>query len=68
MRLPSRATPAGYMFQRKTDEIFKELPNAFGIADEILVKGYDKDGRDYNTMLCRVFKVCRENLIKTNII
>ena len=33
------AVPAGNMFQRKTDKIFKELPNAFSIADNILVEG-----------------------------
>ena len=36
-RLLLGATPAGDMFQRKIDEIFKELPNVFGIADNILV-------------------------------
>ena len=34
------------MFQRKIDEIFKGLPNVFGIADDILVVGYDIDGKD----------------------
>ena len=29
-------SPAGDMFQRKIDEIFEELPNVFGIADDIL--------------------------------
>ena len=36
------------MFQRKIDEIFRELPNVLGTAD-ILVVGYD-DIRDYDSM------------------
>ena len=33
----------GGMFQRKLDDISKELPNVFGIADDILIVGYDND-------------------------
>ena len=33
------------MFQDKIDEIFKDLPNVFGIVDDILVVGYDDDER-----------------------
>ena len=39
--LPFGAAPAGDMFQRKIDEIFKDLPNVFGIADDILAVGYE---------------------------
>ena len=50
-RLPFAAVPVGDMFQRKIDEIFKDLPNVFGIADDILVVGYDVDGKDHvNTL------------------
>ena len=31
------ATQAGYIFQKKIDEIIKELPCVFSIADEILL-------------------------------
>ena len=34
------------MFHRKIDAISKELPNVFGIADDILVVGYDDDDHD----------------------
>ena len=34
------------MFQRKIDEIFKDLHIAFGIADNILDVGYDRNGND----------------------
>ena len=35
------------MFQRKIDEIFKEMQNVFGIADDISIVGYKKDGTDH---------------------
>ena len=38
-------------FRKKIDEIFKMLPNVFGIADDILVLGYDDNGRDHSNML-----------------
>ena len=53
------AASAGNMFQRKIDEICIEQPNAFGIADDILVVAYDKDGTDQEDTLGRVLKVCR---------
>ena len=34
-RLPFGAALAGNMFQRKIDEIFKDMPNVFGIADKL---------------------------------
>ena len=33
------ACHTGDMFQRKLEEIFKDLPNVFGIVDDILVVG-----------------------------
>ena len=47
------AVPTGDMFQRKIEEIFKELPNVFGIADDILVVGYDRNGKDHDDTLQR---------------
>ena len=31
------------MFQHKIDEILKKLPNVFGIADDILIVGYNAE-------------------------
>ena len=45
------------MFQRKIDEIFKDLPNVFGIADDILTVGYDVDGKDHDDTLWRVLQM-----------
>ena len=50
-RLPFVAAPTGDMFLCKIDEMFKNSPNVFGIADDILVVGYDTDGKDHDEML-----------------
>ena len=59
-RLPFGAVPVGDMFRRKIDEIFKDLPNEFVIADEILVVGYDVDGKDHDDMLQTVLQICKQ--------
>ena len=50
-RLPFRAAPAGDMFQHNISEILKNLPNVFGIPDDILVVGYNTDGKGHDEML-----------------
>ena len=45
---------AGDMFQRKIDKIFNDIPNIFGIADDILVIGYNKDGADHDKAVYNV--------------
>ena len=47
------------MFQRKIDEIFNDMPNVFGIADDILVAGYEADGRDHKETVQEVQQRCR---------
>ena len=42
------------MFQRKIDEIFKDLPNVFGITDDFLVVDYYRDSKDHDDTLQRV--------------
>ena len=39
------------MIQRKVDEIFKSLPNTFGIADNTIIVGYNTDARHHNKNL-----------------
>ena len=56
--------PAGNMLQQKIDEIFKDLPNVFGITDEIL--NYNTDGKDQNKTLCQVLQLCRYVNLKLN--
>ena len=33
------------MFQKKIDELFSDIPNVFGIADDILIAGLDVNCR-----------------------
>ena len=65
-RLPFRAMPAGDMFQSKIDKIFNDMPNVFGIADDILVKGYNKDGTDHDEAVYKVLKWCQDVNLKLN--
>ena len=64
--VPFRAAPAGDMFQRKIDEIYKDMPNVFGIADDILVAGYEADGRDHEETVQTVLQRCRQVNLKLN--
>ena len=52
--LPFRATPAGDMFQCKIDEIFSDMPNIFGIINDILDIVYNEDGMDHDTAVQKV--------------
>ena len=54
------------MLYRKTDEIFKEVPNVFGILNGILAIGYDSDWTDHDTTLCRGLQICRRESPKLN--
>ena len=62
--LPFGAAPTGEMFQRKIDEIFKDIPSVFGIVDDILVAGYEADGRDHDKTVQRVLQRCRQVNLK----
>ena len=54
------------MFQKKTDELFSGMPNVLGIADDILIAGFDKQGKDNDEPLDKVFDVCRQTSLKLN--
>ena len=54
------------MFQHKIDEIFNNMPNVFGIADDILVVGYDKDGADHDEAVYKVLMQCQDVNLKCN--
>ena len=64
--LPFRAVLAGDMFKHKIDEIFNDIPNVFGIADNILVIGYDNDRTDHNEAVYRVLRQCQDVNFKLN--
>ena len=64
--LPFRAALVGDMFQCKIDEIFNDMPNVFGIADYILVIGYDKGGTDHDEAVYKVLRWCQDVSLKLN--
>ena len=50
--LPFRLSCAGDLFQAKIDEIFSDMHDSTqGIADDILVIGFDDDGSDHDAAL-----------------
>ena len=56
----------GDMFQCKIDEIFSDMPNLFGIVDDILVIGYDEDGADHDVAVHKVLQQYEEVSLKLN--
>ena len=42
------------MFQRKIDELFSNIPNVFGIVDNILIASLDTDSSDHDVSLEQV--------------
>ena len=65
-QLPFRAVPVGNMFQCKIDKIFSDMPNIFGIADDILVIGYDDNGADHDAAVHKVLWRSEEVNFKLN--
>ena len=39
----------GDMFQKKTDGLYSGMPTVFSIADDILIAGFNEEGRDHDT-------------------
>ena len=64
--LPFGAVPVGGMFQCNIGEIFSDMPNVFGIADNILVIGYGKDRVDHDAAVHKVLQWCEEVNLKLN--
>ena len=50
-RLPFGGSPVEDICQQKIYDIFKDLPNVVGIADDILVVWYDSNCRDHDDTL-----------------
>ena len=57
---------AGDMFQKKIGELFNDILNVFGIADGILIAGFDVDGRNYGVRLQQVLWRCMQTNLKLN--
>ena len=64
--LPFGAVLVDDMFQWKIDEIFSDMHNVFGIADGILVIGYDDSGADHDATVHKVLWQCKEVNLKLN--
>ena len=41
VRLPFQASPVGDIFQKKISQLFSSMLNVTGIADDILIAGFD---------------------------
>ena len=59
-RLLFGAASAADLFQRKIDKMLY----VSGIVNDISILGYDKDGEDHDTPLCRIFQICRKENLK----
>ena len=64
--LPFGGAPVGNMFQHKISEIFSDIPNVFGITDDILVTGYNKNGKGHDEAVYNVLRWCKEVNLKLN--
>ena len=58
-RLAFGVAPTGDLFQWKIDETFNDLPNVFGIADDLIV-GYFINCRDCDKTLEWVIQICQQ--------
>ena len=48
MHICTGLTSSGDMFQKKMDDIFKQLPNIFATADNILIVCYNHNSADHD--------------------
>ena len=47
-------------FQRAIDTTFQDIPNVFGIADDLIVVGFSEDGHDHDQALHAVLQHARD--------
>ena len=60
------SSPSRRYVPKKNIKKFKDLPNIFGVANDILVVGYYRDGKDHDDKLQRVLQICRQVNLKLN--
>ena len=53
------------MFQCK-DEVFSDMPNLFGIVNDILVVVYSNNGTDHEAVVHKILQRCEEVNLKLN--
>ena len=64
--MPFGTTVAGDVFQRKLDTIINKVPQVTGIADDLMIVGYEEDGSDHDKALTELLETCRKNNLKLN--
>ena len=47
-------------------KFFNDMPNVFGIADDILVIGYDENGTEHDKAVYSVLRRCQVVYLKLN--
>ena len=52
------------IFQKKIDELFRDMSNVFSIADDIFIAGLDELDRDLDMTLDKVLSICRQANLK----
>ena len=52
------------MFQKNIDEIFNGMPNAFSIADDIVIADFNEQDTDHDATLDKVLRICRQANMK----
>ena len=65
MRFPFTAAPASDIFSDKGN-LFSGIPNVFSIADDILIEGFDKQGKDHDETVDKLLRVCIQANLKLN--
>ena len=66
LRLPFGLVSAQDIFQKKVDETFGDLPGVTGIADDIVIVGYEEDGSDHDANLRAVMERASDKGVKFN--
>ena len=66
IRLLFVTAKAGNMFQKNTEDLLSGKPNVFGIADDFLIAGFDKEGKDHDDIWDNVLQVYRQANLKLN--
>ena len=66
IRLSFGAALAGDIFQNKIDDLFNDISNVFGIADDILIAGFEAEAMDHDIRLEQVLQSCKNANLKLN--
>ena len=61
---PYTVAPTGNIILQKINETFKGFQNVFGIADNILIVGYDANNRDHDRALAGVIQIFQQENLK----